>query len=52
MTWFEQIVVVLVQTLQVAADLLSRRAHNYTPCWLSFTLDGVTGACLDQLWVR
>jgi ABC-type transport system substrate-binding protein/DNA-binding SARP family transcriptional activator len=36
----------------VAVDLLSRRAHNYTPCWLSYDEDGVTGACLDQIWVR
>jgi YVTN family beta-propeller protein len=42
----------LITRQQVAADLLSGRAHNYTPCWLSFVLDGVTGACLDQLWVR
>jgi YVTN family beta-propeller protein len=35
----------------VAADLLSRRTHNYTPCWLSFQ-SGITGACLDQLWVQ
>jgi YVTN family beta-propeller protein len=42
----------LITREQVAADLLSRRAHDYTPCWVSFALDGVTGACLDQLWVR
>ena len=35
----------------VAADFVSRRTHNYTPCWLSFEA-GITGACLDQLWVR
>jgi peptide/nickel transport system substrate-binding protein len=35
----------------VAADLISRRVGNYTPCWLSFE-SGVTAACLDQLWVR
>ncbi len=35
----------------VAADFVSRRTHDYTPCWLSFA-DGTTGACLDQLWVR
>jgi YVTN family beta-propeller protein len=35
----------------VAADFVSRRTHDYTPCWLSFAF-GVTGACLDQLWVR
>jgi peptide/nickel transport system substrate-binding protein len=42
----------LVTRQQVAADLLSRRTHNYTPCWVSFVLAGRTGACLDQLWVR
>jgi peptide/nickel transport system substrate-binding protein len=41
----------LITRESVAADLLSRRTHNYTPCWLSFEF-GVTGACLDQLWVR
>jgi YVTN family beta-propeller protein len=42
----------LVTRESVAADLLSRRTHNYTPCWVSFVIAGVTGACLDQLWVR
>jgi YVTN family beta-propeller protein len=41
----------LITREQVAADLLSRRAHNYTRCWLSFEF-GAAGACLDQLWVR
>jgi peptide/nickel transport system substrate-binding protein len=36
---------------QLAADLVSRRTHDYTPCWLSFGY-GITGACLDQLWIR
>jgi ABC-type transport system substrate-binding protein len=35
----------------VAADLVSRRVGNYTPCSLSF-VSGITAACLDQLWVR
>jgi peptide/nickel transport system substrate-binding protein len=35
----------------VAADLVSRRVGNYTPCGLSFE-SGITAACLDQLWVR
>jgi YVTN family beta-propeller protein len=35
----------------LAADLVSRRVGNYTPCWLSF-VSGVTAVCLDQLWVR
>jgi peptide/nickel transport system substrate-binding protein len=35
----------------VAADFVSRRVRNYTPCWQSYW-DGTTGACLDQLWVR
>jgi peptide/nickel transport system substrate-binding protein len=35
----------------VATDLVSRRTHDYTPCWFSFVA-GISGACLDQLWVR
>jgi hypothetical protein len=35
----------------VATDLVSRRTHDYTPCWFSFVA-GIAGACLDQLWVR
>jgi peptide/nickel transport system substrate-binding protein len=34
-----------------AVDFVSRRAGNYTPCWLS-NWNGTTGACLDQVWVR
>jgi YVTN family beta-propeller protein len=35
----------------IAADFLSRRTGNYTPCWQSFW-NSTAGACLDQLWVR
>ena len=35
----------------IAADFISRRTGNYTPCWLSYW-NSTTGACLDQLWVR
>jgi hypothetical protein len=35
----------------IAADFVSRRTGNYTPCWQSYW-NSTTGACLDQLWVR
>ena len=35
----------------VSSDFVSRRVGNYKYCWLSGT-SGLTGACLDQLWVR
>jgi len=35
----------------VSTDLVSRRVGDYRYCWLSAT-SGLTGACLDQLWVR
>jgi peptide/nickel transport system substrate-binding protein len=35
----------------LSTDFVSRRVGNYKYCWLSGT-SGLTGACLDQLWVR
>jgi ABC-type transport system substrate-binding protein/DNA-binding SARP family transcriptional activator len=35
----------------VSTDFVSRRVGNYKYCWLSAS-SGLTGACLDQLWVR
>jgi len=35
----------------VSTDFVSRRVGNYKYCWLS-AASGLTGACLDQLWVR
>jgi ABC-type transport system substrate-binding protein/DNA-binding SARP family transcriptional activator len=37
--------------LFVSSDFVSRRVGNYKYCWLSGT-SGLTGACLDQVWVR
>jgi ABC-type transport system substrate-binding protein len=37
--------------LFLSTDFISRETGNYKFCWLAgFT--GLTGACLDQLWVR
>ena len=33
----------------VSTDFVGRRVGNYKYCWLG---SGMTGACLDQLWVR
>jgi peptide/nickel transport system substrate-binding protein len=41
----------LVIRTQLAPDLVSRRTKNYTYCYLAAQI-GITGACLDQLWVR
>ncbi len=35
----------------LSTDFVARRVGNYKYCWLSAT-SGLTGACLDQLWVR
>jgi peptide/nickel transport system substrate-binding protein len=35
----------------LSTDFVSRRVGNYRYCWLSGNT-GMTGACLDQLWVR
>jgi len=35
----------------VSTDFVARRVGNYRYCWLSAG-SGMTGACLDQLWVR
>jgi peptide/nickel transport system substrate-binding protein len=35
----------------LSSDFVSRRVGNYKNCWLSGN-SGLTGACLDQLWVR
>jgi hypothetical protein len=35
----------------VSTDFVARRVGNYRYCWLSEG-SGLTGACLDQLWVR
>ena len=35
----------------VSTDFVARRVGNYSYCWLSGG-SGMTGACLDQLWVR
>jgi peptide/nickel transport system substrate-binding protein len=35
----------------VSTDFVARRVGNYRYCWLSGG-SGMTGACLDQLWVR
>jgi YVTN family beta-propeller protein len=35
----------------VSTDFVARRVGNYKYCWLSGG-SGLTGACLDQLWVR
>jgi peptide/nickel transport system substrate-binding protein len=35
----------------LSTDFVSRRVGNYRYCWLSGG-SGLTGACLDQLWVR
>jgi peptide/nickel transport system substrate-binding protein len=35
----------------LSTDFVSRRVGNYRYCWLSGG-SGMTGACLDQLWVR
>jgi peptide/nickel transport system substrate-binding protein len=35
----------------VSTDFVARRVGNYKYCWLSGG-SGMTGACLDQLWVR
>jgi peptide/nickel transport system substrate-binding protein len=35
----------------VWTDFVARRVGNYKYCWLSAG-SGMTGACLDQLWVR
>jgi len=35
----------------LSSDFVSRRVGNYKYCWLSGN-SGLTGACLDQLWVR
>jgi peptide/nickel transport system substrate-binding protein len=35
----------------LSTDFVARRVGNYRYCWLSGT-SGLTGACLDQLWVR
>jgi len=37
--------------LFVSTDFVSRRTGNYKYCWLAAT-SGLTGACLDQLWLR
>jgi peptide/nickel transport system substrate-binding protein len=37
--------------LFLSTDFISRRTANYKYCWLSGS-SGLTGACLDQLWVR
>ena len=35
----------------LSTDFVSRRTGNYRYCWLSGQT-GLTGACLDELWVR
>jgi peptide/nickel transport system substrate-binding protein len=35
----------------LSTDFVARRVGNYRYCWLSGS-SGLTGACLDQLWVR
>ena len=35
----------------LSTDFVARRVGNYKYCWLSGS-SGLTGACLDQLWVR
>ena len=35
----------------VSTDFVARRVGNYRYCWLSGGT-GITGACVDQLWVR
>ena len=35
----------------LSTDFVARRVGNYRYCWLSGE-SGMTGACLDQLWVR
>ena len=35
----------------VSTDFVARRVGNYRYCWVSGG-SGMTGACLDQLWVR
>jgi len=35
----------------LSTDFVARRVGNYRYCWLSEG-SGLTGACLDQLWVR
>ncbi len=37
--------------VELSTDFVSRRTGNYKYCWLTGT-SGLTGACLDQLWVR
>jgi peptide/nickel transport system substrate-binding protein len=37
--------------IALSTDFVSRRVGNYRYCWLSAG-SGLTGACLDQLWVR
>jgi len=37
--------------VDLSRDFVSRRVGDYKHCWLSGT-SGLTGACLDQLWVR
>jgi peptide/nickel transport system substrate-binding protein len=37
--------------VQFSTDFVGRRVGNYRYCWLSGS-SGLTGACLDQLWVR
>jgi YVTN family beta-propeller protein len=41
----------VVMRESIAADFVSERTGNYTPCWLSYW-NSTTGACLDQLWVH
>ena len=38
-------------TVTLSTDFVGRRVGNYRYCWLSGG-SGMTGACLDQLWVR
>jgi peptide/nickel transport system substrate-binding protein len=35
----------------LSTDFVSRRVGNHKYCWLS-AASGLTGACLDQIWVR
>ena len=41
----------LAMKVFVSTDFVARRVGNYRYCWLSGG-SGMTGACLDQLWVR
>jgi peptide/nickel transport system substrate-binding protein len=41
----------LPMTVLLSTDFVARRVGNYRYCWLSGGT-GMTGACLDQLWVR